>query len=182
MQVSDRFRQATADLTAPVAVYVAIVTLAAASVAASLAAAGVPGNVNWWAVVALAVVAAVAERGGIALRGKLNVSISLLPAVFAAVLFGPLAAMIVFGASVAGLSIPLIGRVAYLSTRALTGAAAAGAAAAVAAVMSAGVGEIIAAATSAHSWLSCWTLDSPRRPIAFVATVGGSMPLANCFP
>lgn len=147
MQVSDRFRQATADLTAPVAVYVAIVTLAAASVAASLAAAGVPGDVNWWAVGALAVVAAVAERGGIALRGKLNVSISLLPAVFAAVLFGPLAAMIVFGASVAGLSIPLIGRVAYLSTRALTGAAAAGAAAAVAAVMSAGVGEIIAAAT-----------------------------------
>ena len=147
MQVSDRFRQATADLTGLVAVYVVVVTLAAAAVAASLTKAGIPGNVNWWAVGALAVVAAVAERGGIALRGKLNVSISLLPAVFAAVLFGPLAAMIVFGASVAGLSIPFVGRVAYLSTRALTGAAAAGAAAAVAAVMSAGVGEIIAAAT-----------------------------------
>jgi putative nucleotidyltransferase with HDIG domain len=148
MQVSERFRQAMADLTAPVAVYVAVVTVAAATVAAALATGGRP-NVNWWAVAALAVVAAVAERGGIALRGKLNVSISLLPAVFAAVLFGPLAAMIVFGASVAGLSIPFVGRFAYLSTRALTGAAAAGAAAAVAAVMSAGVGEIIAAATVA---------------------------------
>jgi len=149
MQVSDRFRQATADVTTPVAVYVAVVALAAAAVAASLIGAGVPSNVNWWAVAALAVVAAVAERGGIALRGKLNVSISLLPAVFAAVLFGPLPAMIVFGASVAGLSILFVGRVAYLSTRALTGAAAAGAAAAVAALMSAGVGEIIAAATAA---------------------------------
>jgi putative nucleotidyltransferase with HDIG domain len=148
MQVSDRFRKATADLTAPVAVYVVVVTLAAATVASSLARTGWP-HVNWWAVGALAIVAAVAERGGIALRGKLNVSISLLPAVFAAVLFGPFAAMIVFGASVAGLSIPVVGRFAYLSTRALTGAAAAGAAAAVATLMSAGVGEIIAAATVA---------------------------------
>lgn len=148
MQVSDRFSQATADLTAPVAAYVAVVSLAAASVAAALAKAGTTG-VNWPAVIALAVVAAVAERGGIALRGKLNVSISLLPAVFAAVLFGPLPAMIVFGASAAGLTIPFFGRIAYLSTRALTGAAAAGAAAAVADIMSAGVGEIIAASTVA---------------------------------
>jgi putative nucleotidyltransferase with HDIG domain len=148
MQVSDRFSQATADLTAPVAAYVVVVSLAAVSVAAALAKAGTTG-VNWPAVIALAVVAAVAERGGIALRGKLNVSISLLPAVFAAVLFGPLPAMIVFGASAAGLTIPFFGRIAYLSTRALTGAAAAGAAAAVADIMSAGVGEIIAASTVA---------------------------------
>ena len=57
--------------------------------------------------------------------------------------------MIVFGASAAGLTIPFFGRIAYLSTRALTGAAAAGAAAAVADIMSAGVGEIIAASTVA---------------------------------
>jgi putative nucleotidyltransferase with HDIG domain len=131
-----------------VAAYVAVVSLAAASVAVALAKAGTTG-VNWPAVIALAVVAAVAERGGIALRGKLNVSISLLPAVFAAVLFGPLPAMIVFGASAAGLTIPFFGRIAYLSTRALTGAAAAGAAAVVTDIMSAGVGEIIAASTVA---------------------------------
>ena len=69
MQVSDRFSQATADLTAPVAAYVAVVSLAAASVAAALAKAGTTG-VNWPAVIALAVVAAVAERGGIALAGS----------------------------------------------------------------------------------------------------------------
>jgi putative nucleotidyltransferase with HDIG domain len=148
MQVSDRFRRTTADLTVPVGIYIAVVVLLAASVAGVLTAIGTDVK-NWPGVLALAVVAAIAERGGIALRGKLNVSISLLPAVFAAVLFGPLAAMIVFGASVAGLSIPLAGRVAYLSTRALTGAAAAGAAAGAASVMSGGIGGIIASATTA---------------------------------
>jgi len=148
MQVSDRLSKATADLTLPVGLYIAVVVFAAAAAAVALTAAGT-GVENWPGVIALAVVAAMAERGGIALRGKLNVSISLLPAVFAAVLFGPLAAMIVFGASVVGLSIPLAGRVAYLSTRALTGAAAAGAASGAAAVMSGGIGGIIASATLA---------------------------------
>src|SRR6059058_1602414 len=54
---------------------------------------------SWAAVAALAVIAAYGERGHITLRDDLTVSISLLPAIFAAVLFGPLAAMIVFGAS-----------------------------------------------------------------------------------
>src|SRR5207248_7706838 len=104
---------------------------------------------SWPGVIALAAVAAFSERGRIKLKGNLDVSISLLPATFAAVLYGPLAAMIVFGASVAGLSLPIAVRIAYLSSRALTGAAAAGAAAAVAAVMSGGAGEIVAAATVA---------------------------------
>ena len=148
MQVTDRFRQATADLTAPVAAYIVAVTVTAAAVATALALSG-PSTENWPAVIALAVVAAVAERGGIALRGKLNVSISLLPAVFAAVLFGPLPAMIVFGASAVGLSIPIAGKVAYSASRALTGAAAAGAAAAAASLTSGGIGGIIASATVA---------------------------------
>jgi putative nucleotidyltransferase with HDIG domain len=57
--------------------------------------------------------------------------------------------MIVFGASVAGLTIPLAGRIAYLSTRALTGAAAAGAATAAAELMGGGLGGTIASATVA---------------------------------
>ena len=51
-------------------------------------------------------VACYGERGTITLRGHLTVSISLLPAIFAAVLFGPLAAMVVFGASGLGISFP----------------------------------------------------------------------------
>ena len=75
--------------------------------------------------------------------------LAILGAVFAAVLYGPLAAMVVFGASVAGLSIPLAGREAYLGSRALTGAAAAGVAAGIASLMSGGTGEVIAAASAA---------------------------------
>ena len=58
-----------------------------------------PGFRELARVAALAVVAAYGERDHITLRDKVNVSISLLPAIFAAVLFGPLAAMVVFGAS-----------------------------------------------------------------------------------
>ncbi len=55
------------------------------------------GNVP--VVVALAVFAAVAERGRVQLNDRLQTSITLLPMLLAAVLFGPLAAMIVGGAS-----------------------------------------------------------------------------------
>src|SRR5437879_4392616 len=143
-----RIKAAIADLTAPVAAYIAVVAAGAAGVAGLLVVEGV-GIGSWPGVVALAIVAAFGERGRIKLKGNLDMSISLLPATFAAVLYGPLAAMIVFGASVAGLSLPVAGRLAYLSSRALTGAAAAGAALAVTSVMSGGAGEIVAAATVA---------------------------------
>jgi len=71
------------------------------SVSASIVVAGLlwfdHGLGNPAAVIGLALVAAYGERGRIRLRGNLDVSISLLPAIFAAVLFGPLAAMAVFG-------------------------------------------------------------------------------------
>jgi putative nucleotidyltransferase with HDIG domain len=54
------------------------------------------------AVVGLACVAAVAERGRVRLGEATEVSISLLPTVFAAAMFGPLAAMIVAVASFVG--------------------------------------------------------------------------------
>lgn len=55
-----------------------------------------------WAVVALAILGAAAERGRVRLSSNLELSISLLPTLFAAVVFGPLAAMLVAMASMAG--------------------------------------------------------------------------------
>jgi putative nucleotidyltransferase with HDIG domain len=54
------------------------------------------------AVLGLAAVAAVAERGRVRLANPTEVSISVLPTVFAAAVFGPLAAMIVAAASYVG--------------------------------------------------------------------------------
>jgi putative nucleotidyltransferase with HDIG domain len=148
MSTFARIRPLTADITPPVAVYLGVVMAAATLVAAALIDGGV-GIGSWAGVIGLSAVAAVGERGRIGLVGGLTVSISLLPAVFASVLYGPLAGMLVFGASVAGLSFPVAGRLTYLSTRALTGAAAAGVAAGVATLMSGGAGEIIVASTAA---------------------------------
>lgn len=101
----------------------------------------------------LAVVAAISEwRGRIDLRRHrtdLTVSISLFPSVFAAVLFGPLAGMVVFGASALGCRIPVAGRITYVFNRALVGAAAGGAALVVVALLPPGAGEILVAATVA---------------------------------
>ena len=167
-----RIRAAVEDLTAPVAAYIAVVLTAAGVTATVLVVAGV-GVGSWLGVAALAGIAVVVERGRIKLRANLDVSISLLPATFAAVLYGPLAAMIVFGAAVAGLSwLPVAGRLAYLGSRALTGAAAAGAAAAVASLMPAGAGEIVAAATAAA--LVAEGLDALFASVAFALRRLGS--------
>ncbi len=78
-----------------------------------------------WSVLALCCVAAISERGRIRLTSTTEESISLLPTLFAAVLFGPLAAMAVGAASL----VTEIGQPPYLkwftytSTRALGGAA-----------------------------------------------------------
>src|SRR6476646_6749111 len=130
MSIVPKLRSAFHDLTAPVAASMAVVLIAAAITASALVVAGV-GVGSWLGVAALATIAVIVERGRIRLRANLDVSISLLPATFAAVLYGPLAGMIVFGASVVGLRIPIAGRITYLGSRALTGAAAAGGSAAV---------------------------------------------------
>ncbi len=76
-----------------------------------------------WSVVALAIVAAVAERGSVRLTKTTEESISLLPTLFAAVLFGPLAAAVVGAASMLGDSKrPYLRWGVYTSTRLLTGA------------------------------------------------------------
>ena len=150
MQVIPGLRRLTDGLTPASAAYVAIVLATAAGVFTALVLGGFDlGNPT--AVIGLAAVAAYGEYAGhISLRGgNLTVSISLLPAVLAAVLFGPLAAMVVFGASAIGLSFPWQGRLAYVGSRSLTGAIAAGASAVVASIMSGGTGELVVASAVA---------------------------------
>lgn len=142
-----RAREALQDVSPVMLVYIACLNALAMGTAALLLLLD-PTVGNYAAVAGLAVLAALGERGRITLRGRLKVSISMLPAIFAAVLLGPLAAMIVFSASAIGLSYPLLGRLTFFGSRALTGAIAAGTASAVSAVMSAGAGEIVAASAA----------------------------------
>lgn len=150
MQVIRGLKRVANGLTPASAAYLVIVLLTAAGVFAALSVGGFDlGNPT--AVIGLAAVAAYGEYAGhISLRGgNLTVSISLLPAVLAAVLFGPLAAMVVFGASAIGLSFPWQGRLAYAGSRSLTGAVAAGSSAVVASLMSPGTGELVVASAVA---------------------------------
>ncbi|HUY71006.1 MAG TPA: HD-GYP domain-containing protein [Gaiellaceae bacterium] len=86
--------------------------------ALALLAISVPrGLGNPFAVLGLAVVAALAERGRVQLSSVTQVSISVLPTVFAAAVFGPLAALIVAAASfLSDFPLDVVGN------RALTGA------------------------------------------------------------
>ena len=146
MQVSDRFRQATADLTGPVAVFVAVVPLQQ------------PLLLRLWR-------RPVSRRRELVGRGcpcscrcgcragwdrpprktqRFDLAVS--SCIRCGALWAPRRHDCLRRICRGTLN-SLYRTRSYLSTRALTGAAAAGAAAAVAAVMSAGVGEIIAAAT-----------------------------------
>jgi putative nucleotidyltransferase with HDIG domain len=78
---------------------------------------------NAWVVVGLAAIAAVADRGSIRFSSTVEQSISLLPLLFAAVLFGPLAAMMVAAASMIGdLRAPYARWAVYTLSRSVTGA------------------------------------------------------------
>src|SRR3989304_9860302 len=78
-----------------------------------------------WIVATLALAAALAERASVRLTSDTEESISLLPTLFAAVLFGPLAGMIVGAASNLGdFRTPYMKWGIYTCTRALGGAAA----------------------------------------------------------
>jgi putative nucleotidyltransferase with HDIG domain len=147
-QVFRRLRSDFADVRLRAGIWIVFVHVVAWVTGAVLFVSGYRFG-NWLAVTALAVVAAYGERDHITLRPKLTVSISLLPAIFAAVLFGPLAAMVVFGASGVSISFPLPGRICYVATRALTGALAAGSVAVVASIASAGTSRTVAAAAVA---------------------------------
>ena len=165
MQGLRRIRETFADLHGRMALYLATVVLVVAVAAAGLVNAGF-GIGSPVAVLALAAIAAIGEwRGRITLRGNVWVSISLFPSVFAAVLFGPLAGMIVFGASALGLRIPAAGRVVYFCNRALIGCASGAAAAVVVALVPGGVEETVAAATIAA--LTAELVDAALTSITF---------------
>jgi putative nucleotidyltransferase with HDIG domain len=165
MQGLRRIRREFADLQGWMALYLACVVLVVAVAAAALVDTGF-GVGSPVAVAALAAIAAIGEwRGRITLRGNVWMSISLFPSVFAAVLFGPLAGMIVFGASALGLRIPAAGRLVYFWNRAIIGGASGAAAALVVALIPGGVEETVAAATVAA--LTAELVDAALTSITF---------------
>jgi len=102
-----------------------------------------------WAVASLVLLAAVAERGRIRLNETTEISISLLPMLFAAVAFGPLASMIVgAGSMLGGLKPPYLKWATFTFSEALTGAATGLVAAGVATQLNGGA-EAVAASTVA---------------------------------
>jgi putative nucleotidyltransferase with HDIG domain len=104
-------------------IYVGVLAGGAAGLVAALVAAGYPFQ-PLWAIAALAIAAAIAERGRVQLeRGvQMESSISNLPVLFAAVVFGPLPALVCGAASMLGAVRPPYTKVAtFTLTRALSG-------------------------------------------------------------
>jgi uncharacterized membrane protein len=114
---------------------------------------------QWWILAALAVVAGLAERHGVALFGDrqngIEIAVSFVPLAFAAVAFGPLAAFAV-GAlgNLADFRAPYLRWAVYTSARALTGAAAGLASAAIySSSTSAFLAIVLAVAAAALAYL-----------------------------
>jgi putative nucleotidyltransferase with HDIG domain len=93
--------QRVVDRTNATSIYVALLAVTAFATGIALVAAGdrIDAPV---AVVALAIAGAVAERGGMRINGRVELSVSGIPTLFAAVLFGPLAAGFVGASSMLG--------------------------------------------------------------------------------
>jgi putative nucleotidyltransferase with HDIG domain len=101
-----------------------------------------------WVVLLLAVVAAVAERGSVQMSTTMDLeeSISLLPTLFAAILIGPLAGLLVGAASMLGdFRTPYLRSFIYAATRAIGGGVAGVVALAVSDVPSSALGSIVVA-------------------------------------
>jgi putative nucleotidyltransferase with HDIG domain len=82
-----------------------------------------PPAVAWWIIALLAGVAFLAERQCVAIGANTEMSISVLPILFAAVVFGPVAAMIVSACSLVGeFGRPYTRWIVWTSSRALIGA------------------------------------------------------------
>jgi putative nucleotidyltransferase with HDIG domain len=114
----------------PLVAYTVVLVIAASSAASALVASG-DGLKNPWVILILALAAAAAERGTVQIASRIEVSVGLLPTLFAAVVFGPLAAMSISAASMIGdlrrrpeVPLPHLRWTIYTCTRALTGAAA----------------------------------------------------------
>src|ERR1041385_3575822 len=118
------FSEVRAELTLKLGAYVIPLALAAVAIAAGLLAQGYRLG-DAWSVGALCVIAAVSERGLVRFTSTTSQSISILPTLCAAVLFGPLAALLVGAASLLGEfgQPPHLKWVTYTSSRAIVGAA-----------------------------------------------------------
>jgi putative nucleotidyltransferase with HDIG domain len=113
--------------------FAAVLVIATASVAVSLVLAGGTVTASAWFVVALGVMGLVAERQVVQISANLQISVSVLPLLLAATLFGPLEAMLVAVVTLAGdFKRPYTRWAIWTSSRALAGAGAGLAAAAVA--------------------------------------------------
>src|SRR5947207_12953958 len=112
------------ELSAGGAVYAGCLASVSILIAAGLAVAGYDLG-DPWSVGALCVIAAVSERGLVRFTSTTSQSISILPTLCAAVLFGPLAALLVGAASLLGEfgQPPHLKWVTYTSSRAIVGAA-----------------------------------------------------------
>lgn len=132
-------------------VYPVVLLGVAGGLLAGLVAAGYAVGTGW-VVGALAVAAALADRSSVRLSKTVEVSVTLLPLVFAAVVFGPLAAMIVGGASVL-LSLrpeseterPYLKWAVYTLSRSITGALAGLVAGSMIGLIGSPVGELLLA-------------------------------------
>jgi putative nucleotidyltransferase with HDIG domain len=139
--------------TTATSLYVGLVATTAFATAAALLAAGERIEAPF-AVLALAIAAAVAERTSIRMTGNTELSVSGIPALFAAVLFGPLAAGLVGAASMLGdpelmsrdrSRAPRLKWASYTSTRFIVGALTGLAAQATIEFVPSGFGGLVAA-------------------------------------
>ena len=100
-----------------------LAALAVGAVACLVYAVAVGWSGPLWVLLILAALAAAAERSSVRVLADVEVSISLLPVVFAAVALGPLEAIIVGAASMATLPLPAMRWAVYTAARAITAAA-----------------------------------------------------------
>jgi putative nucleotidyltransferase with HDIG domain len=131
----------------PVVAFAGLLTAAVAVLSIGLALSS--PEVPWLTVLGLCALTFVSERQGVRLTGCVEISVSFLPFVFSAVLFGPLPTMIVGAAGMlsqfplrrpADVERPYLRWLVWTSTRALVGA-------------SAGFGAVAAGGPRAHSYL-----------------------------
>jgi putative nucleotidyltransferase with HDIG domain len=185
-----RFQEFLSSIGTPINTYAVVLGACAAGLAASLVAAGYDVK-PLWALFPIALVGAVAERERVRFSSRTEVSISLLPTLFVAVVFGPLAAMVVAAVAMLGdFRAPrmrwLIYTLSESLTAGLTGLVAVGLSGAVSSQMGgialATVGAAIAAQTLDLAF-ACLTMRL-RRAGTFVETikllgpaVGASIPL-----
>jgi putative nucleotidyltransferase with HDIG domain len=98
---SSSLRQFLRNTASPINAYAAVLALSACALAAFLVASGHEIG-SLWALIPIALVGAIAEHERVRLSSRTELSISLLPTLFVAVVFGPLAAMAVAAVAMLG--------------------------------------------------------------------------------